>query len=109
MPAGASDDMWVGAKNDPSPTLSPDMQHKLGDDAHAAECPAVYEGKGTMPSEYMGDVFPSLEEIHSLRRVSARIPWKVYTIAFVELCERFSYYGTQILCMYRPPYTVKLD
>jgi dipeptide/tripeptide permease len=24
----------------------------------------------------------------------------VYTIAFVELCERFSYYGTQILCTY---------
>lgn len=26
-----------------------------------------------------------------------KIPWRVYTVAFVELCERFSYYGTAIL------------
>lgn len=26
-----------------------------------------------------------------------QIPWRVYTVAFVELCERFSYYGTAIL------------
>lgn len=100
MPAGQSDDMWVGAKHDPSLTLPPDMQHKLGDEAHTTELPAVYERKPTMQSEYMGEDFPTLEELHSLRRVAAAIPWKVYTIAFVELCERFSYYGTQILCRY---------
>ncbi|KAI9756987.1 MAG: hypothetical protein M4579_003645 [Chaenotheca gracillima] len=33
----------------------------------------------------------------ALRRVSAPIPISVYTVAFVELCERFSYYGTQVL------------
>jgi proton-dependent oligopeptide transporter, POT family len=96
--------MWVGAKHDPSLTLPPDMQHRLGDDAHATELPAVYEGKATMQAEYMGEDFPTLEELHSLRRVAAKIPWKVYTIAFVELCERFSYYGTQILCMCCLPY-----
>jgi POT family proton-dependent oligopeptide transporter len=37
---------------------------------------------------------PTEEEIHTLRRVSGKIPWAAYTIAFVELCERFSYYGT---------------
>lgn len=37
---------------------------------------------------------PTAEELHTLRRVSGRIPWSAYTIAFVELCERFSYYGT---------------
>ena len=107
MPTGASDDVWVGAKHDPSLLLPPDMQHKLGDEAHATELPVVYEGKGTMQSEYMGDDFPSLDEIHTLRRVSEKIPWKVYTIAFVELCERFSYYGTQILCMCFPPGSFK--
>ena len=100
MPAGQSDDMWVGAKHDPSLTLPPDMQHELDDSAHASELPAVYEGKATMQSEYMGDDFPTLDELNSLRRVAAKIPWKVYTIAFVELCERFSFYGTQILCTY---------
>jgi hypothetical protein len=43
------------------------------------------------------------EELHgpnALRRVSAPIPWSVYTVAFVELCERFSYYGTQVVCMW---------
>ncbi|OJJ44553.1 hypothetical protein ASPZODRAFT_70968 [Penicilliopsis zonata CBS 506.65] len=43
---------------------------------------------------------PTEDELHgpnALRRVSAPIPWTVYTVAFVELCERFSYYGTQVL------------
>ena len=37
---------------------------------------------------------PTEEEIHTLRRVPDKIPLKVYTVAFIELCERFSYYGT---------------
>lgn len=37
---------------------------------------------------------PTEEEMATLRRVSGKIPWAAYTIAFVELCERFSYYGT---------------
>lgn len=51
----------------------------------------VYEG---LPTE------DELEGENALRRVSAPIPWTVYTVAFVELCERFSYYGTQVVCMY---------
>jgi proton-dependent oligopeptide transporter, POT family len=47
----------------------------------------------------------SPEDVHSfpnvdastLPRVSDKIPWRVYTVAFVELCERFSNYGTTIL------------
>ncbi|KIW67902.1 hypothetical protein PV04_07117 [Phialophora macrospora] len=49
-------------------------------------------------SEY--DNVPTQEELHgpnALRRVAAPIPWAVYTVAFVELCERFSYYGTQVV------------
>lgn len=51
----------------------------------------------------IGDEDPTTDELHgpnALRRVSAPIPWAVYTVAFVELCERFSYYGTQVLCMF---------
>ena len=47
------------------------------------------------------DNTPTQEELHgsnALRRVAAPIPWAVYTVAFVELCERFSYYGTQVVC-----------
>jgi len=38
------------------------------------------------------------EELHTLRRVSGKIPWPAFTVAFVELCERFSYYGTTVVC-----------
>jgi proton-dependent oligopeptide transporter, POT family len=37
---------------------------------------------------------PTDEERHSLRRVSDKIPPKAFTIAFVELVERMSYYGS---------------
>ncbi|KAJ5487344.1 hypothetical protein N7530_001644 [Penicillium desertorum] len=59
--------------------------------------------KGIIPESYdlgVGDEDPNTDELHgpnALRRVSAPIPWVVYTVAFVELCERFSYYGTQVL------------
>lgn len=52
-------------------------------------------------SEY--DDLPTEADLHgptALRRVAAPIPWSVYTVAFVELCERFSYYGSQIVCKY---------
>lgn len=41
---------------------------------------------------------PTNEELANLRRVSGKIPWTAYTVAFVELCERFSYYGTTAVC-----------
>ncbi|KAL2268712.1 hypothetical protein VTJ83DRAFT_3558 [Remersonia thermophila] len=37
---------------------------------------------------------PTEEELQTLRRVPDKINWNIYTIAFIELCERFSYYGT---------------
>jgi POT family proton-dependent oligopeptide transporter len=39
-------------------------------------------------------IIPTHEELDTLRRVPAPIPWIAFTIAFVELCERFAYYGT---------------
>ncbi|KAK2059725.1 POT family protein [Colletotrichum caudatum] len=40
---------------------------------------------------------PTEEELSTLRRVSGPIHWGIYTIAFAELCERFSYYGSSVL------------
>lgn len=45
--------------------------------------------------EYEGK--PTDEEMQTLRRVSGKIMWSMWTIAFVELCERFSYYGSAVL------------
>lgn len=58
--------------------------------------------------EYADYVLPTDDELegpNKLRRISAPIPWSVYTIAFVELCERFSYYGTQVVCESCLPYS----
>ncbi|PYH46332.1 putative MFS peptide transporter [Aspergillus saccharolyticus JOP 1030-1] len=41
-----------------------------------------------------GREMPTVEEEQSLRRVAGKVKWTAYTVAFVELCERFSYYGT---------------
>ncbi|KAL4766370.1 putative MFS peptide transporter [Aspergillus foveolatus] len=38
--------------------------------------------------------YPTEQELNTLRRVSGKVRWTAYTIAFVELCERFSYHGT---------------
>jgi POT family proton-dependent oligopeptide transporter len=40
---------------------------------------------------------PTEEQMRTLRRVSGKIKWSMWTIAFVELCERFSYYGSTVL------------
>ncbi|KAG7443566.1 peptide transporter PTR2A [Guyanagaster necrorhizus] len=41
--------------------------------------------------------FPTEEERATLRRISDTIPWNAYLIAVVELAERFSYYGCQVV------------
>lgn len=46
---------------------------------------------------------PTEEEDKVLRRVSGKVPWASYSIAFVELCERFSYYGTAAVCKFSSP------
>ena len=43
------------------------------------------------------DAPPTQEEFDTLRRVSGRIPWTAFSVSFVELCERFSYYGTTVV------------
>ncbi|KAF7340570.1 Peptide transporter PTR2A [Mycena sanguinolenta] len=44
-----------------------------------------------------GLIFPTEEERATLRRVPDSIPWNAYLIAFVELAERFSFYGSSVV------------
>ena len=49
-----------------------------------------------------GVEYPTAEEVKTLRRVAGTIPWSAFTVAFVELCERFAYYGTTVVCKLKP-------
>ncbi|KAF2867136.1 POT family-domain-containing protein [Massariosphaeria phaeospora] len=72
---------------------SGDPHRKLPASEHAV----VGAGPEAAPPVYReveGVVVPTDVELATLRRVPAPIPWKVYTIAFVELVERMSFYGT---------------
>ncbi|KAF1934679.1 MFS peptide transporter [Clathrospora elynae] len=97
MPVG--DDSVVQAVGlDPAlldPSGDPQRKHP---ELHTTAAPAYLysEGKATLQEAYLGDLddFPTQEELATLPRVPAKIPWKIYTIAFVELVERMSYYGT---------------
>lgn len=69
----------------------------------AAEKPANFKGDIlAVDSETESDIlvgpngeqYPTAEEVATLRRVYGKIPWLIYTIGFVEMCERFAYYGT---------------
>lgn len=90
-------DASTGLKRDIGLTYPPDQKHEMGDAVHAIEPPQQMLGAKTLQSEYIDEDFPSEEELHTLRRVSEKIPLRTYLIAFVELCERFSYYGTSVV------------
>ncbi|MBE3049712.1 hypothetical protein IMZ48_45900 [Candidatus Bathyarchaeota archaeon] len=62
-------------------------------DGEKETAPPTYES--TESEEY--EDTPTEEELRTLRRVSAPLHWPIFTIAFAELCERFSYYGSSIL------------
>ncbi|EAW13600.1 putative MFS peptide transporter [Aspergillus clavatus NRRL 1] len=70
-----------------------ELDHKL------ALTPSIQEVSTTTKEATVSSVggdrqYPSEEDFRTLRRVAGTIPWTAYTVAFVELCERFSYYGT---------------
>ena len=93
------DDVAVGARHDIALAQGLDEERRT---SHAPALPPVYEGKGTLATAYAEDAVdtPTVEELRTLRRIRDHIPWKAYTVAFVELCERFSYYGTTVVCMH---------
>lgn len=45
-----------------------------------------------------GEVYPTDEEMGTLRRVHGKVSWLIYTIGIVEMVERFAYYGTTAVC-----------
>ncbi|KAK2757413.1 oligopeptide transporter [Colletotrichum kahawae] len=79
-------------------------------DAAQADYPAIEKGVNSekKPGAYQGDlveshetltgpngeIYPTLEEQATLRRVHGKVSWLIYSIGFVEMCERFAYYGT---------------
>ena len=97
---GNFDDAAAGVKHDPALALSPDEKHLESPVNHRTELVPVFEGKGTISAAYDSEDFPTKEELLTLRRIPDKIPWSAYTVAFVELCERFSYYGTTVVCMH---------
>ncbi|KAF3925828.1 hypothetical protein ABW20_dc0102840 [Dactylellina cionopaga] len=89
------DDVAFAAKVDPALAVPLDEKHQR----HAEMVPPVYDDhEGTHGAfDREEEDAATEEEIHTLRHVSDVIPWNAYTIAFVELCERFSYYGTTVV------------
>ncbi|KAK6212054.1 POT family protein [Colletotrichum tabaci] len=82
-------------------------------EAARADYPAIEKGvdAGRKPGPYTGDmadgrdshdtlggpngeVYPTEEELLTLRRTHGTVDWLIYSIGFVEMCERFAYYGT---------------
>lgn len=90
MPSDAID-LQAGALTDLASERRESVNHESN--------PPPYE-KDDAPEVDSAPTEDELDGPNKLRRISAPIPWAVYTVAFVELCERFSYYGTQVVCMY---------
>lgn len=79
-------------------------QSGLADPEHKAPLPSkgsmdkgVHLRVSSTSSDQAFDDTPTDEDLRTLRRVSGAIKWSMWTIAFVELCERFSYYGSSVL------------
>jgi POT family proton-dependent oligopeptide transporter len=71
----------------------------MGEDVRQDSIPN--NSQRTDSTESNGREYPTAQDLKTLRRKSGKIPWTAYTIAFVELCERFSYYGTTAVCRYK--------
>lgn len=77
------------------------LSHGLGDKSDRARDQKVIERSGALSLnesvdnelDGSGCEYPTEEDLLRLRKVSGKVPWTAYTIAFIELCERFSYYG----------------
>lgn len=109
MVQGDVTDVAIGAPHDPDIAPSSEQLHEGSAIDQEVVLPPTFESKSTKQHEFythddlLSDEdnrgeYPTDEELETLRRVSGRVPWKAYTLAFVELCERFSYYGTTVVC-----------
>ena len=101
MPGDAKD-TYAADKVDPALVDGSKDEHNVHVDDH--ELPPKYNGEAVPHSEYFDHdlPIPTEEDLATLRRVSEKIPFKAYTIAFVELVERLSFYGTTQVGLTRP-------
>jgi POT family proton-dependent oligopeptide transporter len=85
----------VGQLHDTGP-IAPAGDFEKLKPSYVIESTPVFDGEGVAQEAYynIADDMPTNEELHTLRRVSDYIPPRAYTVAFVELVERLSYYGT---------------
>ncbi|KAI9369163.1 PTR2-domain-containing protein [Aspergillus egyptiacus] len=83
----------VAARQTARMSLEKDMK-EVARDPSIDELPASKESAATGEEEELGKVYPTREEMNTLRRVAGPLNWVYFSVAFVELCERFSYYGT---------------
>ena len=71
----------------------PSVQEKKGSATSAgkAEVDFAVCSQGEIPANKL---IPEAEDLRTLRRVPGEINFNAFTVAFIELCERFTYYGT---------------
>ncbi|TWU73802.1 hypothetical protein ED733_004455 [Metarhizium rileyi] len=84
------------------PVLGAQLRAEAADEKRASLHAAQEHEAGIQNYEVVSDLegttmLPTAEELATLRRVPNRIPMKLFTIAFIELCERFSYYGSAVV------------
>jgi POT family proton-dependent oligopeptide transporter len=82
------------------PRRSFEGEKPIGEKARQSLSSASHEesrGEKELDGIHDGLEFPNDEEIATLRRVPDRIPWAAYLIAFIELAERFSFYGSSVV------------
>jgi POT family proton-dependent oligopeptide transporter len=100
-------DAAIGARMDPALALPLDEKHEGPASNHEVAPLPVAQGQASGrhdsivyadSSDFEHGEYPTAEEIQTLRRVPDHIDYKVYALAFVELVERFSYYGTTVVC-----------
>ncbi|KAH7088694.1 POT family-domain-containing protein [Paraphoma chrysanthemicola] len=95
--AAASNAVDMAMSNEPK-VATP--LYEIGEKQALARSDTTGSHQVAPPVEFEADLEgeePTAEELVTLRRVSGKIPWTAFTIAFVELCERFGYYGCQVL------------
>jgi hypothetical protein len=101
-PVADNPDILSGALVDRTTEQLEPIYGEKRDEAGVDEKHSDHNGPAIPDTEGLVEGHPTDDELegpNALRRISAPIPWAIYTVAFVELCERFSYYGTQVVCM----------
>ncbi|KAL2819854.1 POT family-domain-containing protein [Aspergillus cavernicola] len=87
-----ADPVEVGDVVAAQPSLEKDVK-EISTDPSIEELPSSKE-YATNENETLHRIHPTSEEMRTLRRVAGPLNWISFSVAFVELCERFSYYGT---------------